>query len=302
MNRVARDRLPAVATPLLQRLRHGRDVTYKMECDQPTGSFKIRGIGYACAVHAQRGSPGFVASSGGNAGLAVAYAAARLDLPAEVFVPSTTGERMRRLLTDAGATVSVRGDVWDETDVAAREYAASKGLTYIHPFDDPLLWHGHADIVVEAAGQGADPDAVIVSVGGGGLLLGVLQGLDHAGWERLPVIAVETEGAASLQAALDAGRVVALERIESVAHSLGARRVAEECLRQAQKNDVRSVTVTDGQALDACRWFYREEDRLVEPACGAALAALSEPSATEFIRPLVIVCGGSGTTAADLEA
>ncbi len=291
---------PAVSTPLVVRARGPREVSYKMECDQPSGSFKLRGLGALCADHAARGCEQVVTSSGGNAGLAVAYSARRLGLDATVFVPEVSGPSVERALAAAGARVCVHGLVWDETDVEARKYAAANAATYVHPFDHPLIWNGHADIIREAADQGARPDSVLVSVGGGGLLLGILQGLREVGWD-VPVFAVETHGAASLAAALAAGESVDIGQIESVAHSLGARRVAEACISACADQDVRPIQLADSGAVRACLDFLTHENRLVEPACGAALAALDHLELASHRHPLVIVCGGTGVSREQLE-
>ena len=164
-----------IETPLIHSLAlsraGGAEVWLKMETAQPTGSFKIRGVGHACREYARQGATRFVSSSGGNAGLSVAYAGRMLGLPVSVVVPETTKPRAIELIEMENAEVIVSGENWN----AAHEYAM--GLmddesAYVHPFDDPLLWHGHATLIdeVAAAWDGTRPDLVVVSVGGGGLL------------------------------------------------------------------------------------------------------------------------------------
>ncbi|MCZ6855219.1 MAG: pyridoxal-phosphate dependent enzyme, partial [Gammaproteobacteria bacterium] len=122
----------------------GKTVWLKMECLQPTGSFKIRGIGLLCQELKSSGCTRFVCSSGGNAGYAVAYAGRELSLPVLVVVPSTTPDSTRQALALMGAEVQVIGDVWDEADVEAQELALEEGVAYIPPFDHPTLWRGHS--------------------------------------------------------------------------------------------------------------------------------------------------------------
>ncbi len=137
----------------------------------------------------------------------------------------------------------------------------------------------------------------MLSVGGGGLLSGVVEGLARNGWHDVPVLAVETEGAASLHAAMQAGRTVELERIDSVATSLGAKRVAEQALACARQHPVQSHLVSDRAALEACERFLLDHRVLVEPACGAALALAYTPGALgSYQNVLVVVCGGATAT------
>ena len=287
---------PALSTRL------GRRALFKMESDQPPGSFKLRGIGHLMSRLARDGASRFVSSSGGNAGLAVAWSAAALGVSAVVVVPQTTSPSVRERLQAYGAEVEVEGSVWDEADARARAICAETGAAYVPPFDHPLLWEGHATLVDEAARQGPRPAAVFVSVGGGGLLCGVLEGMARNGWADVPVFAAETEGAASYAAALSAGHPVTLPAITSVAKSLGALRVAEEAVRWARRRAVRSSVVSDTEALEACIAFADHLRVLVEPACGAALAsALRETAHVEGQGPLlVIACGGAAVDSASL--
>ncbi|MBU6953435.1 serine/threonine dehydratase family protein [Hahella sp. HN01] len=290
-----------IETPLLESrplsMASQRSIWLKLEALQPPGSFKIRGVGAACEHHKAQGAQRFISSSGGNAGLAVAYAGRRLGVPALVVVPETTTERAKELLRLEQAEVIVHGGSWQE----ANEHAlALVGATdaFIHPFDDPLLWRGHATMIDEVAKTGMKPDAVLLCVGGGGMLSGVVEGLQRSQWADVPVIAVETQGAASFHAALEAGHSVELERIDSIATSLGAKRVSTRALECARQHSIHSVVVSDPSALSACERFLTDHCILVEPACGASLAAVYEnhPVLATFDRILVIVCGGATAT------
>lgn len=285
---------PLVHSPTLSG--EGRSVYLKMDCDQPAGSFKIRGIGALCEQQAALGVRGFVSSSGGNAGLAVAYAGTRLSLPCTIVVPSTTSESVRQRMRDLNADVFEFGEVWDESDVHARKIAKKKRMAYVHPFDDPVIWQGHATLVDELVVQGPKPDVLICSVGGGGLLCGVMEGLERNGWADVSVLAVETHGAASLRASVDAGELVTIPAITSIAKTLGAKRVARRALEWTQSHGVRCVQVSDLEAVEACIAFHREQDVFVEPSCGAALAAVStrHPLLQSAQEISVVVCGGNG--------
>jgi L-serine/L-threonine ammonia-lyase len=279
-------------------------VWLKLEALQPSGSFKLRGVGHACEVHAARGAHRLLSSSGGNAGLAVAYAGRRLNLSVLVVVPESTREWPKSLMRRLGAEVVVHGKSWME----ANEYLMALRQptdAFIHPFDDPLLWEGHASMIAEAASQGPKPDAVVLSVGGGGLMCGVLQGMHAAGWQDVPLVAVETIGADSLNAAVAAGQLVTLDAITSVATSLGARRVSERAFDWTKQHEVIATTVTDDEAVQACLDVADEHRLVVEPACGAAVVAAMQRRVAALhtaANVLVILCGGASTTYADLQA
>ncbi|MFK0310811.1 pyridoxal-phosphate dependent enzyme [Pseudomonas sp. NPDC090233] len=295
-----------IHTPLIESrplsLAAGRAVWLKLDALQPCGSFKLRGVGHACEVHHSRGARHFVSSSGGNAGLAVAYAGRKLGVPVTVVVPETTTERAKELLQQEDAKVIVHGSSWQEANALAQTLVGPDDA-FIHPFDDPLLWAGHASLVDEVAASGYKPDAVVLSVGGGGLLSGVVEGLKRNGWDDVPVLAVETEGAASLHAAVQAGHPVELERLTSVATSLGAKRVADQALACVREHPVHSVLVSDRAALEACERFLADHRVLVEPACGAALALAYEADKLHgYENVLIVVCGGATATLGQIQA
>ncbi|MFH1116950.1 MAG: pyridoxal-phosphate dependent enzyme [Pseudomonadota bacterium] len=273
-------------------------VYLKMEALQPVGSFKARGIGAACLDSWEAGAGRLVSASAGNAGYAVAYAGRKIGIPVTVIVPNTTPEWLRRLVRREGATVVVHGDSWDDAHAFGTKLAEQENGAYIHPFDDPRVWKGHASIIHEIAQVGTTPGAVVVSVGGGGLMCGLLEGMHDVGWTDIPILAVETEGTASFAASVRAGSLVTLDRVNSVATTLGARRVAAKALEWTKRHPIIPWQVTDREAVNACVRFADEHRVLVEPACGASLAAVydgAEPLAGR--RPIVvIVCGGAGVS------
>jgi L-serine/L-threonine ammonia-lyase len=263
---------------------------------QPTGSFKIRGIGLLCQTGKSDGVEHFVSSSGGNAGYAAAYAAKQLGATISVFVPTTTPADLRQRIELQGAEVKIAGDVWDETHQQALSLSAEIGALYISPFDHPLIWKGHSSLVDEIAEEIDKPDAVVLSVGGGGLLCGVVEGLQRHGWKDVPVIAVETEGTASFSASLRQGKLVTLKEVTGIAKSLGARTVARKAVEWAKRHPIQSVVVTDADAVSACIAFANEHRCLVEPACGASLSVAynGQPVLKGAETVVVVVCGGIG--------
>jgi L-serine/L-threonine ammonia-lyase len=281
----------------------GRAVWLKLEALQPPGSFKIRGVGHACREYARRGATRFISSSGGNAGLAVAYAGRCLSVPVVVVVPETTTERAKALICREGAEVIVHGASWQEANALAQSMLTDSDA-FLHPFDDPLLWQGHASMIDEVKRAGVVPDAVVLSVGGGGLLSGVAEGLGRNGWDDVPIVAAETAGADSFAQSIDAGERVELPGITSLATSLGARKVCEQAFRWSRERPVRSVVVSDKAAVSACRRFVDDHRIVTEPACGASLAVMYDnlPVLENSESVLVVVCGGTTATVADLQA
>ena len=294
-----------VETPLIESLplsaSSGRRTLLKLEAVQPTGSFKARGVGHACVEYQKRGATRFISSSGGNAGLAVAFAGRRLGVPVTVVVPKTTSQRAKRLIEMEHARVIVHGESWNDANAMAQTLVDGSSA-FVHPFDDPLLWTGHATLVDELVRQTQKPDAIVLSVGGGGLLCGVGEGLKRNGWSDVAVIAVETGGADSYAQALAAGKPVMLPRIESIASSLGAREVCAQSVDLARQLQIESVVVSDAQAVTGCITLLEDHRILTEPACGASVAALTQQSSVLSRAKVVVlvVCGGVGVNSKQL--
>lgn len=297
-----------INTPLIQSTHVGKsldaNIWLKIETLQPCGSFKARGVGYACSKYVEDGAKALVSSSGGNAGLAVAYSGRCLDVPVTVVVPTTTKSRAIDLIKHEGAEVIIQGENWDAAHTYATELTQKKEAAYIHPFDDPYIWTGHASIIDEIADANITPDAIVLSVGGGGLLCGVVEGLQRNNWHDVPILAVETKGADSLSAASLANQHIGIDNITSIATTLGAKKVAQQAFNCLHEHPTTSYVVTDKDAVNACYRFLEDHKLLVEPACGASLAAVYQECA--FLENkrniLVIVCGGAGITVEQLQA
>lgn len=274
----------------------GKTVHFKMDCYQPTRSFKIRGMERICADYWERGYRDFISSSGGNAGYSLASAALAMGGRVRVIMPESTPVFIQEKIAAIGAEVEVHGAAWDETHAFASVEAEKTGAAYIPPFDHPLLWEGHSTIITESAGEMEEPDLVVVAVGGGGLLCGVMQGMEAVGWNKAVVLTAETHGAASYAKSLAAGKLVTLDKIETVAATLGAKTVAAEALAWSKKRAVRSFLCSDEEALAAAKQFANAMGTLVEPACGAALAAVYQRAEVlgDAENVLMVVCGGIG--------
>ena len=289
-----------IETPLFESrpisIRASRRIWLKLDALQPPGSFKIRGIGAACQEYVRRGAKRLISSSGGNAGIAVAYAGRHLSVPVRIVVPETTSDRAKALIRQEGAEVVVHGDSWQEANELAISTVGQSDVL-IHPFDDPLVWRGHSTLIDEVAQSGIKPAALVVSVGGGGLLCGLVEGLRRAGWSDVPVIAVETEGADSLAQSVRAGHRVELPAITSLAITLGAKKICERAFDCTRDHPLRSLVVSDRAAVSACQRFLDDHRIVVEPACGASLAAVYDRASEleDFESVLVVVCGGATT-------
>jgi len=296
-----------VVSPLLQSqvlsTIAGRPVFLKLDNVQPGGSFKIRGIGLTMQEAVREGAEQFVGSSGGNAGMAMAVAAKKLSKKLTIFIPRSTKAFMVKRLEAEGAEVVVAGENWDAANEEAVKAGRKENTFLVHPFDQETTWAGHSTLVEEVNDQlgGAAPSAIVTCVGGGGLAMGILQGLKKTmGWEETKLVCVETEGANCLAAARKAGGPVKLPAITSIATSLGALQVVQPlldfCLEKPE--GVISIEVTDSQAKEGVVKFATDHRLLVEPACGAVLASVySQLLPSLPPGPLVVVvCGGNLVT------
>jgi L-serine/L-threonine ammonia-lyase len=260
--------------PLSQMM--GSNIFLKLEALQPSGSFKDRGVGALCLHYAKQNVNGFISSSGGNAGMAVAFASKSLNIPAKVIIPKTTAPIMVKKLQAESVEVIIEGDNWDAADAFARDIATKEGFAYIPPFDHPVIWQGYHSLINELQQDEEKPDAIIVSVGGGGLFSGLAQGLHSIGWQDVALITAETSGAASLANAVKENKRIRLDKIDTIAVTLGAKQICQEAFDWTHKSRVLPQVVTDKEAVNACLQFANDHRLLVEPACGASLAVLYE--------------------------
>lgn len=314
---------------LVQRLtrRASSNVYLKLESLQPSGSFKSRGVGNllmrAILAHGPQKPIHFYCSSGGNAGLACATAALTFNRQATIVVPVGTSELMLQKIVDLNANVVVHGQHWSEADAYMRTELLDQDPNgvYVPPFDHPDIWEGNGSLVNELEEQMRSVggyDALVCSVGGGGLFSGLMDSLDRhgrlAGGHGAPakVLALETEGADSLALSLKRKELSQLGSITSIATSLGAIQVAKKAFEWAQRPEVTNCVLSDAEAAIASVCFADDERMLVEPACAVSIATayngkLAElyPELTpeEFakLNVVIVVCGGSKVTLQILE-
>lgn len=291
-----------ITTPLIESeplsRQVGARVLLKLELLQPSGSFKLRGASHACERAHAEGATAVVCASGGNHGLAVAHAARSLGLSATVFLPTASSDALVARFVSLDAAVQRTGRDWYESQLAAERWGQEQGARVIHPFDDEDMIQGHASLVHEIF-SACTPNAIVVAVGGGGLLAGVIEGLEQRGaLQQTRVLAVETHGADCLGAALDAGHPVALPEVTSIASSLGSRRVGDRCWERAQRARLEHTRVTDAEALEALYALIDDHRLVVEPASSSTVAALLQGAfAVETHETIVVVlCGGANIT------
>ncbi|MER0243799.1 threonine/serine dehydratase [Streptomyces sp. HSW2009] len=283
--------------------RAGAELWFALEHLQHTGSFKARGAANFVATHVAAGTmpeAGIVIASGGNAGLANAWAAVRHGVPVTVFTPTTSPAVKVARIRALGARTRQVGTEYDDALAASREHAASTGALLSHAYDHPLVAAGAGTLLEEIRRAGPDLDTVIVACGGGGLFAGVAAAAHVHG---VRVVAVEPAGCPTLHAALAAGRPVEVGVESIAADALGARFVTPAALHWARQGDVRPVLVPDAAITVARRTLWEEHRIVVENAAAAAYAALHsgayQPAPGEKV--CVVLCGAN-TDPSDLVA
>jgi threonine dehydratase len=246
----------------------------KLECLQVAGSFKARGVTNKLLSLAPGDvRRGIVTASGGNHGLAAAYAGWLGETSATVFLPESASHEKMRKLEQWGAKVVVHGRYWDEANAAALALAERDGLSYLHPFADPLIIAGQGTTGVEILEAAPDVDAVIVAIGGGGLISGVGVAV-KAARPAVRVIGVEPVGAPTLHESVKAGRVVTLPAITTSVATMAAARTEPLNLRMVQEYVDEIVLVTDQAMREAARWLWFEMGIAADLSGAAAVAAL----------------------------
>ncbi|KAH7101635.1 tryptophan synthase beta subunit-like PLP-dependent enzyme [Auriculariales sp. MPI-PUGE-AT-0066] len=278
----------------------GCDVYLKLETLQPSYSFKYRGmLHFIQHVKQTKGtSAHIVIASSGNAAIAAACAAKGVGLRCTTFMPADTPPAVVDYIRRQGAEAHLEGvEYYHALKAAERFVEDDSSRTIVSSYNHELLWEGHSTIVLEIASQlpaGVVPDSIICAVGGGGLMGGILTGCQRVGWNSVPIVSLETHGAASFfhaflinskeehqiptgatitQPETDGPKLVTLEAIKSRAQSLGARCVAPGVLKMAlaHPGGVTPVSVRDEDAMLAALEFADQQKILVELACATAM-------------------------------
>lgn len=276
----------------------------KLENLQVSGSFKARGaFNNLLLAAAEQRSRGVVVASGGNHGLAIAHAAARLGVPATVFLPTTASADRANRIVAMGADVRRWGENPSDTLLHAAVEAERDGKLYVHPFDADGTVQGTGTLGLELLDDVPELDLVLIAIGGGGLIGGMAAAIK----QRRPgtrVVGVEPVGAPKMAESLAAGRVVELSATRTIADTLAPRAVSERTLELARRYVDDVVLVDDRAMVRAMRWLWRECNQLVEPAGAAVIAAALDGTVDlgAARRPVAVVCGGNAAAAGIFEA
>lgn len=285
---------PTIFSPYLSRELNA-EVSLKLELLQFTGAFKVRGaISKMLTVSKEELKHGVVAFSAGNHGLGVAYAARLFNTKAKIFVPASISELKRNALNFWGAEVVVGGSDPLALKELATACAIQEGRTLLHPFDDPAVIKGQATLGVEMLRDTPNLEAVVVSIGGGGLIAGIAEYLKSKN-PNIEIYGVETEGAASMSASIKAGKIVTIDKITSVADSLGATKVSERTFNATKQFVSEVVTVSDHKAIASLEKLANYEKVFCEPAASCTLSAVEGPLRDKIKgkKTVLLLCGGN---------
>jgi threonine dehydratase len=267
-------------------------VALKLESLQHSGSFKARGA-FANLLSRPIPASGVVATSGGNHGVAVAYAAMRLGVPATIFLPSVTSPSKVERIRSYAANLVVAGERYADALAASEAFVRESGALAVHAFDQPQTLLGQGTVGCEIDADLPDIDTLLVAVGGGGLIGGI------AAWfrGRIRIVAVEPEGSPTLWRALAAGQPVDAETDGIAADSLAPKRVGTIMFPIAQAYVERAVLISDDDIRAAQAALWDKVRVVAEPGGAAAFGALLSgkyaPAPAE--RVAVLVCGANTT-------
>ncbi|MGC3953019.1 MAG: serine/threonine dehydratase [Propionicimonas sp.] len=278
------------------------DLHLALEFLQHTGSFKARGAQNFLQAHREAGTlpeAGVAIASGGNAGLACAWAAREQGVRATVFLPVGAPPVKVARLRGFGAEVRLVGAEYAEALAACEEFVAATGALASHAYDHPLIAAGAGTLLDEVRQRVPGLQTIVVAVGGGGLFAGVATAARHHG---IRTVAVEPENCRALNAAVEAGRLVDVTVDSIAADSLGARRASAAALEAAQDASARSIVVADAGIAGARQLLWDEFRLAVEAGAATALAGLLSPAGyrpADDERVCVVLCGAN-TDPADL--
>ena len=267
---------PLEAMPRLSRRLNNR-VLLKREDLQPVFSFKLRGAYNKIAqLPRQSLDKGIICASAGNHAQGVALAAQRVGTKATIVMPRTTPAIKVQAVRDRGGKIVLFGDTYDEACQHARQLEAEKGLTFIHPYDDPEVIAGNGTIGMEILRQHPDPIAAIfIAVGGGGLIAGVATYVKFLRPE-IKIIGVEPEDAASMYQALKQGERVTLDQVGIFADGVAVRQVGEETFRLARQTVDEVILVTTDEICAATKDIFDDTRSIAEPAGALGVAGLKK--------------------------
>jgi threonine dehydratase len=287
-------RTPLVATRTLSE-ETGFDVRLKAELFQRTGSYKIRGpLVKLARLSDEERARGVVCSSAGNHAQGVALAAAMLGVRAVVCMASNATPSKIEATRGYGAEVVLHGSIWDEADEKARELVVSEGLSYVHPFDDLDLISGQGTVGLEIQEDWPEVELVVVPIGGGGLISGVASALKRERPE-IKIVGVESAEGPAMKRSVEAGKLVTLERCDTIVDGLRVKRVGAHTFELVRRFVDDIVTVPDEVIFQNVLWVMERCKLVAEGAAAATVAALragliEAPSGTKVV---CVLSGGN---------
>lgn len=270
----------------------GNDVYLKPENMQRTGAYKVRGAYYKISTLTDdERARGLITASAGNHAQGVAYAAQRFGVPATIVMPVTTPYIKVERTKAYGADVVLAGDVYDDAYEHAKALAAERGLTFIHPFNDLQVAAGQGSIAREILEELPDADCILVPIGGGGLAAGVST-LAKMIKPDIRVIGVEPAGAASMKASLEAGQVVRLPGVSTIADGTAVLEPGEAVFPFIQQNVDEIITIDDDELIVAFLDMVENHKMIVENSGLLTVAALKHLDA-QGKKVVSILSGGN---------
>lgn len=253
----------------------GNQVYIKPENMQVTGAYKIRGAFYKIStLTGEQRERGLVTASAGNHAQGVAYAAKAAGIGATIVMPTTTPLVKVNNTKAYGAKVILQGSCFDESAALAAQLSQEEGLTYVHPFNDLALATGQGTIAYEIFKDLPDVDIILVPIGGGGLAAGVAT-LAKLLNPQVRVIGVEPAGAAAMKASLDAGHIVTLDKVDTIADGVAVKTPGDIVFPYIQKNLDEILLIDDNELVDAFLDMMEKHKMVVENAGLLSIAALS---------------------------
>jgi len=270
-------------------------IMLKREDEQPVFSFKIRGAyNKMSKLSAEERACGVVAASAGNHAQGLAMSAKHLGVKATIVMPKTTPDVKVNNVRRLGGKVILHGDAFDEASAHAQKLVEEKGMTYVHPFDDPDVIAGQGTVAMEILRQESGPiDAIFVPVGGGGLVAGIAAYVKYLRPDT-KVIGVESEDSACLKAALDAGERVTLEQVGIFADGVAVATIGENTFEVAKKYVDEVITVSTDEICAAIKDIYDDTRSICEPAGALGVAGLKKYVAREAVNAQTLIAIDSG--------
>ena len=267
-----------------------------MESFQPIRAFKVRGaLNKVMHIPAEHRAAGVITASAGNHGLGVAYAAAVFGLAATVYVPEAANAFKVDAIRRCGATVVSAGRTYSDAFEEAARAQRRSGATFVHAYDDPMVVAGQGTVGLELLADLPEVDTVLVPIGGGGLISGIAMYVK----ERRPevrMVGVEPVGANAMHRSLEAGKIVTLERVDTIADGLAASAPGKLTFELCRRYVDEVVLVEEDEMLQAIRLAFEWEHVLTEPAGAAALAALMHHHHAAAAEKVAVVVSGANVT------